>query len=370
MIREAKKALLDGRFEDSFRICLEIKEREKAYEPELLFIGACSLFGLGHVHQAESWVNDFELASPGNVRALYLQAYVHLHARRYDQALLAWTRILRIDPSQTLADSLIEKLKEGERYVQREIQDPASFVKYVPLFFREEEKTVRPSLLSGILNGPVRYIVYSLGALLLTGAIALGIYKFVPFKNDPYEKIYESLPVAPSTGTVIPAKEFKTDKPRFYFEDRRAALDTYNEAREKVKRGQVNQARFLLGKIEMSNAGFEIKERTELLRESIPYVERNVFRDPLTVEAVLDEPYLLRGCQVLWKGRASSIQTTPRGQGFVLNMDDSPGKTVYVEAPASASGGPAREGEIVEVFGVFLEIKNDRIFIKALSLLL
>ncbi len=363
---EIQQLLRDARFDEAFRLCQQIRSLNRRPPAPLLYLGACALFGMGHIHQAETWVQDHAASGGSAVDNLYLLAYVHLHSRRLDQALVCWTRILQIDPAQIFADTLIEKLKEGEKTIVREIHRPASYLSFVPLEFAEEKNHL--PVLSYLKNMMPELPGKKITAAALIGlvvAVVAGLYFSGFFRHDPYRGLTEKLPGPPATGTVIPPEEFKREKPRFYFEDRNAAIRLYNEAREKIGQGQINQARYLLSRIELSNAGFEIKERADLLRDLIPDVDKKDFRDEVKISDIWNDPYMFRGAQVLWEGRISSLQKNEKISRFTLNQDDVSSALIVVETQNDRNSSSLEEGSRILVFGTFLEKQGSRLIVRA-----
>lgn len=129
-----RRALFEGRYNDAYDRAAGIRQTLRERTPaRVLYAGACALFGLGHVLQAEEWVSEHGRASDFDASHMYLTGYVEIHRRRLDRALLSWTRIVQADPGETFADELIERLKRGEAEVLREVRDPSNFTRYVPL---------------------------------------------------------------------------------------------------------------------------------------------------------------------------------------------------------------------------------------------
>ena len=117
----------------AYRKCKELSGRKGKKLPHVFYLGALSLFGLGHIRQAETWIDEFEKISPETVHLLYLKAYQNLHRARTDLALVCYTRILELDPSDTFADSLIEKLQEEKKQFKERLK----ILKTLKIIFRD-----------------------------------------------------------------------------------------------------------------------------------------------------------------------------------------------------------------------------------------
>ena len=206
------------------------------------------------------------------------------------------------------------------------------------------------------------------GVLVIAAAVYL-----VPafFTKDPFSHFQEELPEMPSSGSVIPLEEFVNERPRFIYEDSAEALKDYASARSFILQGQVNSALRKIGKIELSNAGFEIKERATLLREFIPVVDPAGFQDSPDMEDVFQEPYILRGAQVVWTGQVVSVQTTAEKRQKIILSREGPERPPFVTFDIVLEKNQFLEkGEIITVFGIFEKVLTGELLeIKTLQIL-
>lgn len=358
-----RAAIFEGRYDEAFQQARELRELHgEQTPPGVLYAGACALFGLGHILQAEEWVEAHGGLTMYRADHLYLAAYIELHKERPERALLYWTRIVQDDPSQTFADSLIEKLKKGEQRVRLELGQPGAFLRYVPLDSIENsigaDSAKSASGKSRGTGDPEQTrdrFWWLLAGIVFLSAMSIGFGVYLNeivalFAPDPYAAIRESLPDAPVRGAVIRPDSYTDDSPRFMYPEKEAALAEYREAREKIGAGFPNQARYLLGRLELSNASFEIKERVLLLRDAIPRVGRSDFRDPLDIGTVLEEPYIYRDAQVSWQGRVQNIRRSEQGLRFDLvvphNVPASSRQASDDNLAQAADGPEAAETEI------------------------
>ena len=367
-IKEIRTLIESSEYDRAFRLCNAVSQKKRKSNPLFCYHGALSLFGLGHIRQAEGWVDEFEKHSPHSVLSLYLRAYQELHRDKMDRALLCYTRILEIDPSDTFADSLIERLRRGEKSVQREIEIPENFKNYFP-GFREDEKSPLPQT----NRGPDRFGIL-VWFFMAAGAILLGIFIFfIPplFHDNPFKEYGEKLPETPSFGTVIPEKEFVDDKPRFLYKNSKDALMDYAAARGMILEGNVNSALRKIGRIELSNAGFEIKERASLLREFIPIVNPEGFQDSVSVEEIKAEPFILRGAQVIWNGYVESVQNMGKANQRIIFSQKKSGEPPFVVFDIVNEGKEVvKKGERITIFGIYEKILSDELIqIKTLQIL-
>lgn len=385
-MERARRALESGSFEEAFALCrdagpaveqqpgalalLTHKSSGRPLEAERLRLGACALFGLGHVHQAADWVQKYGLIRP-DAHYRYMLALLHLHAREPDQALLEWTRILGEHPSETLADRLIEKLRSGEAGLLRDLLRPGSLWEFLPA------PTVARLASTWSLPAAVRLPPLAKRALLLVfalvvGGVALGwTWRSLslrlpwPARTDPYARLEDRLPGPPEGGTVNLSPGAVTAGAQYKTRDEVAA--DLRRARALIVEGKPNRARVLLGRIEGSNASFELKERARLLRDMIPSVPRADFRDPFTRVEAQRQAGDFRGGDVLWQGVVAPVVRLAR-RGFLLEGGRS-GPAVVVLLPADYQATEPRPGESWEVFGAFLGLDaRERLVVQAREL--
>ncbi|MDH5654828.1 MAG: hypothetical protein OEZ34_02900 [Spirochaetia bacterium] len=368
-VREIRELIESTEYDTAFRKCKEISEKKGKLPPQIFYYGALSLFGLGHIRQAETWVENFERYSSDSVHALYLKAYQSLHRGKTDEALLCYTRILERDPSDTFADSLIERLRRGEKSIQRELEIPENFRNYFP-GFNEEISDPPMSGLPRSRDGfrPAVIFFIFLGVLLI-GIAAYTVPKL--FEKKHFSQFHDKLPEMPSSGSVIPADEYVDERPRFIYESSKDALKDYAAARNLILDGRVNSALRTIGKIELSNAGFEIKERATLLREFIPFINPDQFQDHVTIEEILSEPFILRGAQVIWSGKAVSVQKLDERRQRIIFSEKEMNQPPFVVFDVIMENGELiQKGEKITVFGMYDKIlTGEMVQIKTLKIL-
>lgn len=381
-LAEIRCALEEGRFESAFRICQGLRQKGGAKtDPEVLYLGACALFGLGHVHQAEEWVQEHSSRTANSPASLYLSAYIKLHARQFQEALLDWTRILQLDPSQTRADVLIEKMKSGEGAVFQEVRRSEQFSNFVPLSLVDAEE--KESRVQKKLNSPVSVhssdffrsltLIFSLVILILSifGSLfyyrkpIIDLFRGVSGFSMTFptgERDRADFPDAPENVSVVPQERYTENQPRFIYPDKEDALADYRLARKLAAEGFTNKARFLLGKIELSNVSFELKERALLFRDLIPVLEKKEFKDNLTPDAALKEPYIYRDSQIYWEGEI--VFSGERNEYPVIKVVKSPVENFAVELIVNeASKGRdiflnSNKGDKLSIFGIFKNKKD------------
>ncbi|MCE9598212.1 MAG: hypothetical protein K8S54_09620 [Spirochaetia bacterium] len=303
--------MLSRSYGEAFRLCDQVVRAAKKRDKFFHLAGAVSLLGLGHVRQAEEWTEQAEFTDP---EFFYVDALIHLHAGRSSEALLCYTRVINADPSDTFADKLIERLRAEPEELQHEVSE-SPIERYLPLrsWFSDQGRARqsegqpiaidfgdRFKVVQSFFSGRVvRYAGMVLGlAVVLTAAVFL----YFRFMRGPLADLAEKLPEPPAQGTIIPMSELKNVEVRIQFENRKDVVDQYSLARQKILEGRVNEGRVLLNEIEYSNAGFEIKERSSLLKQMIPYIPGKAFQDNVEIQKVIDDPALYQGVQVDWPG--------------------------------------------------------------------
>lgn len=357
-VRRLTRHVSEGRYEEAYRLASDLRDRFGEKTPaSIYYYGAASLFGLGHVHQAESWVEEHGRKDPSGVDHLYLKAFLYLHLGQPDQALLCWTRITQLDPSGRFADELIALAREGHDRLLEKAKPGDSFLDFIPVAVKKKK--------SGPENGLKKF--FERNRLLVSRALLLAFLLFVLigtlilFETEYFRMTPGiTLPEPPARITLNHPESGLSPTSPVNYTSPGMALDEYELARKKVASGKVNQGRYLLNRIESSNAGFELKERARLMKDFIPILRREEFHDPVDYSTVLKEGAFYLGAQVLWKGRVLSVDQGRDGDSFLMEMI--PGSpSVRVILNHGAGENPSLEsGHLVEVFGIVQFIENRR----------
>lgn len=355
---ELYRRLKAEKFESAFRYAdAVVKQGESGFHPDFVYGGCVALFGLGHIQQARSWAAHYEQLQPGSAKSLYLQAFISLHARKSDEALLTLTRIIQVDPGDTFADRLISKIKRGQDRILDELEEPGALFRFVPLpdLNRHDPELLRPAGVSGRMSRRFLKILTAVLSVFILGTVSgTGIFLYRYFTN-PFTGLLDDLPVIPDATTVLPPDAGETE---FRYESQADATSDFQRARQLIASGRVNQGRNVLAKIERSNADFLLRDRATLLRQSIPVIEAAWFDDPVSPAQYLNDPFAYRDADILWSGRIEKLSTDeesgiqtfsfyPAGAGFRM-------QAVY---PYQKRGKkPLQKGENqVELFGRLTE---------------
>ena len=417
----ARQQLEAGQYNEAFLLCQQARQvAGNSMAKEILYTGACALFGLGHIHQAEQWMREHKSSAKQNSSYLYLTAYLALHRKQPEQALLDWTSILQLDPSQSFADQLIERIKRSEKQVIEEVATPDCFSRYVPVHLMEDYSTTNKAWLSlgkqgiekdrraelGMQSRPYSSYSWKLKRSgLLVFLVLLGLALFFSLaKNKKWDmarllallqgkakELDLNLPKAPSRGTLILPEQYQGKPPPFIYKERDAFIADYKKARRNILVGRVNQARLILGRLELSNVGFEIKKRVLLLRASIPFLERSDFYDSLSIQEVQAQPYLYRGAQIFWQAKLQAI--IPKAKEIILKLEKS-GESKESSKGSSIENSTGKENKVllvsytvppsqkkellaqlntqneIQVFGTFQSIESGQFKIQARELIL
>jgi tetratricopeptide (TPR) repeat protein len=338
MKEKVSELILSGEYRDAWKLIEEMR-REKKHPAFVDLAGAVCLLAFGHVRQAEEWLDSCEQSGP---EFYYLDALIHLHARRPEEALLCYTRIIDEDPSDTFADRLIERLRADEDKVQEDVAG-APIERYLPLrqWFVEAPGSApvrRPFIVKAAPLFQGRVMRFTVLGILLLLIFLGGVFVYFRFLRTP--DLSEKLPDAPSQGTIIPKSELGGAKVRFTFDSRAEVVAQYEDARRKILEGRVNEARVLLNEIDLSNAGFELKERALVLKQMIPWREPGKFSDPVELSQIIKDPELYAGVQVELDGEIVERQ----GLFVFENADGSARLSGYQGGPRKARISALFEG--------------------------
>lgn len=386
-IARIREIIMAGRYEQAFDLCTAadgLPPQAEGIDARILYAGALALFGLGHILQSEDWIHLHGRRSKNQVDQLYLVAYLELHKGHPERALLCWTRILQLDPGDTFADRLIEKIRSSENQVLNLIREPDNFLRFVPLEIMESNKhatSARQSKANHNLKTKKSEVFWRDPFWRLIGIIILFVLSLLVslyflhdllqiFRPDPYAHLEESLPRTPGSGNVVRLQEYEEDQPRFEYIDKEEALTEFKKARQYIVAGKVNRARYLLGKIELSNANFQIKERAIQLRDAIPYTDLDTFRDPISLQDLMQEPYMYRGAQLHWQAR---ILQEPDEQDkvlrYILNVHGAADLNILGLYRIDANDTQTiflrelKKGDQIDIFGDFYSLRDKNLIL-------
>ncbi len=371
------KQLEEEMYEASFQNCQIIKKKYRRKTPrQILYLGSCALFALGHIHQSEEWVEGYGETSRKDALYFYLKAYIELHRKKVDEALLSWTSILQIDPSEILADQLIERLKRHEKEVLSEINHSENFHYYVPIHvfqnFNHESRSNSDDT-KGYINV---FKIFFFNRKVLVSLLFLNVFGFLGFKYS-YIFLTPKVPLIPSpqSGSVVPLERYEKERPIFIFKDSKQVVLHFERARNLIENLQVNQGRVLLSQIENSNASFEFIERAKLLREAIPILQLKNFKDNISIEELSQAPHLYNEAQIFWTASLRAIK--PNSEGLELELEPNSKSNIKLSLYYFAS--PAKKKKIIaylstkkviRFLGIFKEKKEEVLRIQALEFLI
>ena len=95
-------------------------------------------------------------------------------------------------------------------------------------------------------------------------------------------------------------------KVSYEFSNEKQVLEEFEKAKRLLKEKKVNQARFLLQRILHSNVDFNVKSKCKTFIGFIPDLLAEEFNDPLSPDALSNEPDFYMHSQVLWEAKLVS----------------------------------------------------------------
>lgn len=110
----------------------------------------------------------------------------------------------------------------------------------------------------------------------------------------------------------------------YVYNDREQLIADFNRAKKIIRDGKINQARYLLQRILLSNADFKTKEKSRLFLGFIPDVAYENFHDPVTLKNISKEPQFYLDVLLLQEGKILSEQDVENGKIFsaLVTEDD------------------------------------------------
>ncbi len=164
----------------------------------------------------------------------------------------------------------------------------------------------------------------------ISAALILGSALYSACTDD------SALPEPPSFA-VLNTEE--TDPGMHVYHEPSEAVSDYKKAAELIRSGSVNQARLIMGRIELSNVNFEFKERVQLLRQAVRPVSWDSFKDHLSWNEYNEKPYHYRDAQIEWEGEIIQSESG----SFLFQPKDATERFLLVADPelnVAVSPGP------------------------------
>ncbi len=327
-IAEAYRLLRAGDFDKSLQMCRHLL----AEDTKNFWASYLACVALGYLQNDEEFSRQL-----GHLRGLkndspylnYLLAYEQLKYNDIEKALWLWAEIAD-SREGWLATELVELARTGKdlaQLAQERISDFVILPEFLADLFHPEEprkpEEVEPAPVGKVDATPVKEggtskaVYVLLSSAFLIAAIALAIWRW-PTEQTRSTADYKRLTIHEYAHVLSGRKE----KSLFSYSDRKQLIGDFNQAKQELHRGKVNQARFLLNRIVQSNADFKSKEKSKVFLRFIPIPTYEDFKDSLEVSAVLLQPAFYRDCLVLWQGKINNLKTVDKGISLSLLIEE------------------------------------------------
>jgi len=216
-------------------------------------------------------------------------AMVHLHRQENTEAVRCWLRILEHDPKNGRAQKGLEFLRSEPK--QERINDLLEEGKLERLLPKTKKRIkVRRKLIIPLLILVFLSVLLLFLAPLLQGFLTPGEVRDFPTLNAKDFSELTSL-----TGS-------------FHFILTEAEIEkALGDVNKHLLAYRDNLAMREINRILLSNAHQDVRLRVEGLLRNIRVPSFADFKDNFRYDEVAREPYLYRGCYVVWRGRATNI---------------------------------------------------------------
>ncbi len=331
-------ALRAGKIE----LARELAFQAPGEEHDLLFARAM-LSLLGGDFSADA-IGRFAEVWPDSPYLDYINAYLYLKNGDEEKALFLYTRLVEVAEGW-LARELIEKSKKN-LLVELARENSAFF--FIPL--PEVKKTsllrrvflARPKHSEAPLgeNHPTPVIKHNtfwyifnrnsarllLLALLLLLAAGIGWQVLVLLRGANEKPDWRQLNID-EAAHILPGGQGAGE---YRYVSRNQLLEDFQQARAGMAAGKINQTRYLLQRILLSNADFRSREKARLFLNFIPVPDYQKFSDNVPAADLLREPALRAGSYLVWEGEMKQWRKEQGGYRGSMVLSEH-GETYLVE---------------------------------------
>ncbi len=144
--------------------------------------------------------------------------------------------------------------------------------------------------------------------------------------------------------------------PEFYH-SRTDVISDFNRARSLIKDRKYNEALVILNRINNSNVNYIAREKVEFLIKFVIDADERKYA-PADFARIKASPHLYRGVSIQAKGRTANVQIGRKGTSFTLMADYSNDRFSEVVGVFSKNRIELKNGEMVNVRGIFIPVKN------------
>ncbi|MCX7632837.1 MAG: hypothetical protein N2Z22_05855 [Turneriella sp.] len=313
----------EGRFSEARAAALQLAEQNpQPFWP--FYLAAVASAFAGEVRAFEEYLEQL-IQNPlpeGRVYLHYLEAYYALLARDIEKALWHYLQIAE-SPEGWLAKALLRKFRKmksvenpafhaADYIVLPEVLPPpprdskvdkaeakgwqyaAPAAKKAFSFKFNISQFSRTGLLVGVL-----VVVFSVSAIFY-------FYLYRGPKHVPTPVSIPPLEVASSAAVMPVSADFR---PQYLYRTRDAIIRDFDQAKEFLRQKKINQCRYLLQRILVSNADFQTREKSRTFLGFIPDLPYHEFNDNLALPKLLAEPALWSGSLVVIAGELRDANT-------------------------------------------------------------
>ncbi len=271
---------------------------------------------------------------------LQLQAFLSMKsAKDSDAAVSAYIDLSSKNIGDKFAKRALKNLRSGESFSA--FQQKAKLIDFVYIpkpsksIPRSNDKKIRNKYISGRGNRYLKKTVLVFGIVSLVGIIISAVFIYADF--NVYDRLKSGITSVISLAENIPPNETvdmmnisgpeyelirkinERAVPEFYYSSQEMLAD-FNNARFLIKKGEHNKAVLLLNRIMNSNAGMNVKEKTDFLIKYITESDDRKYENIL-YSTILEKPYLYRGFALVWSGKAANVKNKNGKVIFNLMID-------------------------------------------------
>lgn len=341
LLSEAYKAFKSKRYSES-AVLIEKINLSSSYmrDPYPHFLLALSYLFTNRFDLSEKEISRMKSIDAHYAPLLQLQAFLTMKsAKDLNNAISAYIDLSSKNIGDKYAKRALKSLRSAESF--NAFQQKAKLVDFVDIpkpgknAHRSNDKKVRNKYISGSSSGYIKKAVIIFGAATAAGLIISAVFIFADI--NIYDRLKSGITSIISLAENIPSNETvdmmnisgpeyelirkinERAVPEFYYSSSEMLSD-FNNARFLIKKGEHNKAVLLLNKIMNSNAGMNVKEKTDFLIKYITESDDRKFEN-IQYSSVLEKPHLYRGFALAWSGKAANVKNKNGKVIFNLMID-------------------------------------------------
>lgn len=394
-VETALQYLRSGDFQHALQLSAKLRQQEPlSFWP--VFINTVAAAFLGDYKSFEDNLELMRKADEYNPYLRYLFGFRHLASGDIEKALWEYSHLSQVE-DKWLATDILEKIRKGQNmaeeaqtkgitaFVALPATVPVESITPPNLYIAEKKQYLaapsadkrRIELAAEISDSETIPVVkkYSRKKLYEALAVASGIILFTitfvllsPKFRKAEKPRWEDFSIR-DQATVLPIRS--SNKAKYTFTDRDELVNDFEMAKKKLHSGSINQARFLLQRITISNADFVSREKARIFTDFIPEQSYEEFKDNITITEIQKNPVSRLNSLIVTEGKILNRKNTQEGESLSIAVHENGNE--YLAEIFSRAKAPetVAQGKNILVFGRYKGLITARkiVYIEAIRII-